>query len=158
MQQVDHSVPRYPTHEGGGFQLHWAFWHGDRNINQICDFPQQSSLVEFYWGFGICLRERNKLFLKHKTPYSTFSLAQDFLGVFILFPAQWMDSSEFCFLPVTSILFLLARRVLSCAMALPSLIFLRHYCIPFLMTLSQPSISDMFQGRNIANLTAEATE
>lgn len=40
-------------------------------------------------------------------------------------------------------------------MAQPSHIFI---AFSFLMTFAQPSITDMFQARNIAHLTAEAAE
>ncbi|KAB5532404.1 hypothetical protein DKX38_019074 [Salix brachista] len=73
--------------------------------------------------------------------------------------SSWlMDGcSEFCSFPVTSI-FLFSRKVTLIRNGRTMPIFLRHYCLSFLMTFAQPSIPDMFQYRNIVDLTAEAAE
>uniref|UniRef100_A0A6N2KDK8 RRM domain-containing protein n=1 Tax=Salix viminalis TaxID=40686 RepID=A0A6N2KDK8_SALVM len=73
--------------------------------------------------------------------------------------SSWlMDGcSEFCSFPVTSIL-LFSRKVTLIRNGRTMPIFLRHYCLSFLMTFAQPSIPDMFQYRNIVDLTAEAAE
>lgn len=88
------------------------------------------------WNRSICL--------KHKPPYSGFSLAQDCLGKHKLH-GQWMRSSELCFLPVTSFLLLLIKSGHTdphwsdhTICPRPTLSF-----IPRVMTFPQPFNSDM---------------
>lgn len=99
-------------------------------------------------------KKKQVSFLKHKPPYSTFSLTQDFLGISIL-PANGCTHQNF--------IYCLWRASSSCSQEeslLSARAQLSHIFIAFsfLMTFAQPPISDMFQARNIADLTAEATE
>lgn len=108
-------------------------------------------------GFRICLRKKSKYRFWNINPHTQhFLWRRIFLGYpYSRAPGQWMHFSEFLLLSVTSILFLFSRRVtlIRNGTTIPHFI-----AFSFLMTFAQPSISDMFQARNIADLTAEAAD
>lgn len=151
-----HSAREAPLHKGSRFLSHW--WSNSMSITSFRIRDSATAIFPCWVLVGVQDTIKKKHVFWGINPHTQHFLWRRIILAY-LYTFRLMEGLfRILFTACDELPLLLLKKSHSDPQWTTIPRFPQTHCLSFLMTFSQPSISDMFQGWNIADLTAEAAE